>query len=175
MRAASGEGAGRRGVLFQPECGSNGGTRSGIIRSGLRAGARDERRPASSGSGAHLSSGAQTSAEAIALTGGTEAVRTAQRVDRAGVRNPKRASRNAELLSSRAGGCERGVLIDGSGLQLDARTPYAATLSNRNWARSSAKRFNRAKLSITVGTNRVATQTLKPYPDTNHLCGHLGA
>jgi len=47
------------------------GTRSGIIRSGL-----GERRPALAGGGAHLSPGTQTGAPALALTDGTEAVRT---------------------------------------------------------------------------------------------------
>jgi hypothetical protein len=88
----------------------------GVIRSGFSAGARDEGRTTRSGSLAHLSPGTQTDAAAIAFTGGTETVRTAQRTDRASVRNPKRASRPAQILSSRTGGREHRVLADGAGL-----------------------------------------------------------
>lgn len=135
LRTASRESAGRRGILFQPKCGNDGGAGRRVVRSGLSAGARDETRPASSGSSAHSSSGTPAGTATIALPGGAEAVRATQRHDRACVRNPQRASRHAEILSPRTGGRECGIPVDGFGLQLDATPRNTETLSNRNWAK----------------------------------------
>jgi hypothetical protein len=65
---------------------------------------------------------------------GRQLYETTQRPDRTGLRNPERTSRDAEILPSGAAGSERGVLVDGSGLQLDPAARLATQLSTPNRA-----------------------------------------